>query len=285
MNIDSDTKLYCLIGHPISKSLSPLIHNFSFNENKINAKYLTFDVKENNLKMAISGLKALGVQGFNVTIPYKTEIIQYLDELSEEAKLIGSVNTVKNVNGKLIGYNTDGMGFIESLKENKIEIKEKIVLVIGAGGAGRAICMMLAKEGAEKIHIINRTIDKAKKLSKELNSIFDDVLITYGSLDNKKIDFKNIDIVVNCTSVGMYPNIDETPINPNHFTSKTTVYDIIYKPIKTKFLKFAEKRGCKILNGLDMLIYQGILSEEIWLDMNLNVEKVKKNVKSRSLQR
>ncbi|RKD34595.1 shikimate dehydrogenase [Thermohalobacter berrensis] len=275
MDINSDTKLYCLIGHPISKSLSPYIHNFSFNKNNINAKYLAFEVDKYKLKDCISGIKALDIKGFNVTIPHKVDIINYLDDISEEAKLIGAVNTVKNVNGKLIGYNTDGLGFIKSLYDKKIDLEGKNVLILGSGGASRAISMMLAKEGVRKIHILNRTIDKAKKLINDIKKNFPKIEYSYSNLAEFNINNQqDIDIIINCTSVGMYPDENEIPLDIKFINQNTIVYDIIYKPLKTKFLKKAEEKGCLIINGLKMLIYQALISEEIWLNKKLDLENI-----------
>lgn len=266
MNINWNTQIYCLIGHPISKTLSPIIHNNFYRLINENSIYLAFDVKENHLSTIVEAIKILDIKGFNVTIPYKTTIINYLDEISEEAKLIGAINTVKNVDGKLVGYNTDGMGFIKSLELNNIDVKGKNILILGAGGGAKAIGTSLAFIGVDSIFISNRTLGKAKKLSEKLKYQFPKVSIDYGGLDLKKVDKKNIHMVVNCTSIGMYPNINELPIRLDGFSQNLIVYDIIYKPKKTKLLKLAENKGYKTIDGLNMLINQGLYSQQIWLD-------------------
>ncbi len=272
MNINWNTQIYCLIGHPISKTLSPIIHNAFYkliNENNI---YLAFDVKEKDLNTIIEAIKILKIKGFNVTIPHKTTIINYLDEISEEAKLIGAVNTVKNVDGKLVGYNTDGMGFIKSLELNNIDVKGKNILILGAGGAAKAIATSLALAEVNSIFISNRTLGKANKLSQKLEHQFPKISIDYGGLDLRKVDKKNIHIVVNCTSIGMYPNINELPIRLDGFSQNLIVYDIVYKPKKTKLLKLAENKGYKTIDGLNMLINQGLYSQQIWLEnKNYNI--------------
>lgn len=266
MNINWNTQIYCLIGHPISKTLSPIIHNNFYRLINENSIYLAFDVKENHLSTIVEAIKILDIKGFNVTIPYKTTVINYLDEISEEAKLIGAVNTVKNVDGKLIGYNTDGMGFIKSLELNNIDVKGKNILILGAGGGAKAIGTSLALAEVNSIFISNRTLEKAKRLSQRLEHQFPKVSIDYGGLDLKKVDKKNIHMVVNCTSIGMYPNINELPIRLDGFSQNLIVYDIIYKPKKTKLLKLAENKGYKTIDGLNMLINQGLYSQQIWLD-------------------
>ena len=271
--ISYKTSLYGLIGSPVEKSLSPDIHNLSFSNNDIDSVYLAFDVKSDCLEDAINGMKSIGVKGFNVTIPHKVDIIKYLDGLDEEAEMLGAVNTVKYKDEKLIGYNTDGRGFIELLKANDVSIKGSSAVVIGAGGASRAICMLLAKEGLKKLNIINRTIEKAIKVKEEIENIFD-VEIEVGILD----DYSNCDILINTTSVGMYPNIDKIPFDLNLIPIKTVVVDIIYKPLQTKLLLEAKKSGHKTIEGIGMLINQAIFSEEIWFDKKLDKESIIKTI-------
>lgn len=268
MSIDADTKLFCLLGHPISKSLSPIIHNYSFEENEVNARYVAFDVDKNALKYAVNGIKALNIQGFNVTIPHKVDIIKLLDEIDEEANLLGAVNTVKNVNGKLTGFNTDGRGFIQALQNNNIDIKDKNITIIGAGGAARAITMTMAKDGARSIQVANRTVEKAKKIAYEISSKFQNVVTSWTDIQN--INTVDMDIVVNCTSVGMYPDAESFIIDPCIFNKNALICDIVYKPTLTKFLNVAKQSGYRIMGGIDMLIYQAILSEQIWLDKKIN---------------
>lgn len=269
--INSETKLYCLIGNPVSKSLSPEIHNLSFRLNYINARYLVFNVDNDKLKEAINGIKALKIEGFNVTIPFKESIIDYLDELDDNAKMIGAVNCVKSIDGKLIGYNTDSLAFIHTLEENFENFPELKVAVIGAGGAGRAISFSLAKKNVKELLIINRNIDKAKSLSEDINKYYPDIKILYRNLyDSEKI-INQYDLVVNCTSVGMYPELDKCPINPILFTENTFVYDIIYKPEVTNLLYKSEKEGLKTKNGLDMLLLQALYSEVIWMNQEYEI--------------
>ncbi len=265
MSIDADTKLYCLIGNPISKSLSPMIHNSIFELNSINAKYLAFNVDSAaDLEKVVDGIKALGIRGINVTIPYKIEIIQYLDEIDEKAEILGAVNTVLNIDGKLKGFNTDGNGFVKSLKDKEMDIKGKRAVIIGAGGAAHSIAVSLAYEGIKELIIINRNLHNALKLQKLVENIFPDVHIQCYKVEQEEMIPKEVELLINTTPVGMYPNVEGIPISPDIFTSKTVVYDIIYKPQKTKLILESEKLGYKTLSGLDMLINQAIYSQEIW---------------------
>lgn len=265
MKITCNTEIYCLIGHPISKSLSPIIHNTFYQANNINNVYLAFDVKSKDLETIVNSFKTLDIKGFNVTLPHKKAIIKYLDGISEQAKIIGAVNTVKNENGKLIGYNTDGIGFLKSLKLESIDIKNKNILILGAGGAANAISTSVSLSNAKKIFIANRTKIKAKMLSKKIQRQTTEIIIGYGDLELKDLSKKEIDMVINCTSVGMYPHIQEVPIKLDGFSKDLIVYDIIYKPKKTKLIKHAEDKGFCAIGGLSMLINQALYSQEIWL--------------------
>lgn len=266
MNINWNTKLYCLIGNPIDRSLSPIIHNEIFKILGENSIYLAFNIDKNKLKDTIEGLKAINIQGFNVTIPFKKAIIKYLDDLSPEAEILGAVNTVKNENGKLIGYNTDGAGFLQTFKDNNINVRNKNVLLLGAGGAAYAIGITLSLNGVNSIYIANRSREKAISLERQIkknSSIFTQV--TDLSLEN--VDKKDIDIIINATSIGMYPLENMSPIELNGFKENPIVYDIVYKPMETKLIQDAKSRGFKTFNGISMLLDQAILSQKIWLNL------------------
>lgn len=268
MSIDADTKLFCLIGNPISRSLSPLIHNTIFKMSNVNNRYLAFPVTD--LEKAVTGIKALGVKGFNVTIPHKINIIKYLDEIDDKAKIIGAVNTVVNINGKLIGYNTDGDGFIKSLKDKGYSIKGKKTVMVGAGGAAHSIAVSLALEGISQLIIINRTIKNAYNLKALIQNRFPQIHVECYESGIQNNNLFDTDLLINTTSVGMYPNIDALPISPSLFPQNTIIYDIIYKPNKTKLLFEAEKQGNITINGLQMLINQAIYSQYIWNESLIN---------------
>ncbi|WP_353095913.1 shikimate dehydrogenase [Tissierella praeacuta] len=273
-----ETKLYCLIGNPIDKSLSPIIHNSIFTILNKNSMYLGFNIENGNLKSAIEGLKALKVKGFNVTIPYKKSIIKYLDDITFEANAIGAVNTVKNHNGKLIGYNTDAGGFLQTFYDNDIKIKNKNVLIIGAGGAAYGIASSLAINGVNSITIANRTLNNSIRLKENINRINNKVITKIINLNLNDLNKKDIDIIINITSIGMYPLENMSPLELNGFSLDTIVYDIVYKPYETKLIKEAKSKGFKTFNGISMLLNQAIFSQNIWgnLDKKINLEIFKK---------
>ncbi|RJX16122.1 shikimate dehydrogenase [Candidatus Bathyarchaeota archaeon] len=266
--MDGETKIYGVIGDPIGHSLSPTIHNVAFRKLGLNAIYLAFQVKSENLVRAVEGFKALNIQGFNVTIPHKTSIMSLLDKVDPLAEKIGAVNTVKNVDGKLFGYNTDGLGALQALKKSKVKLDNKKIVLIGAGGAGKALAFTFANYAKEMV-ILNRTEEKAVKLSKTISENFS--LQVKGlklTQENLKNELKNADLLVNATSLGMYPNVDETPVDKNLINQNLVVFDVVYNPLKTRFLKEAEEKGAKIVNGLSMLIYQAVEAFKIWTGLN-----------------
>lgn len=270
--INSETKLLGLIGHPVEHSLSPIMHNEALRDKNLNYVYLAFDVPSpENLKHVVNGAKSLGMGGFNITIPYKLDIIKYLDRIDNESELIGAVNTVKIENNTATGYNTDGLGARMSLEEELGKVENKNILIIGAGGASRAVAFELAKNN--DITIINRTVEKARILSEEISKKLNK-LINYGNLN---IDIKEFDIIIHTTPIGMYPNVDVQPIiNTDDINESMVVMDLIYNPEETVLLKEAKKQGAKTINGLGMLVYQGAIAFEIWTGVKPDVEVMKR---------
>lgn len=281
MDITYKTNLYCLIGDPVEKSLSPVIHNYSFEKNDIDGVYLNFKIEKNCIRDFVDTVRTLNIKGFNVTIPHKVDIIKYLDKVDEKAKKLGAVNTVKNENGKLIGYNTDGLGYLKMLKEKNVTIDGSKILVIGAGGASRGIIFSLLEERPEKLLILNRTLSKAENIKNELNIEKNITKIETDTLDNKNRDLREYDLVINCTAIGMYPNIEEVPIEIDRLSKKAVITDIIYKPLETKLLKEAKNRGNKVIGGIGMLINQGLLSEEIWTEKDIESTEIINYIKEK----
>jgi len=197
--------------------------------------------------------------------------MKYLDEIDEEAELLGAVNTVKRVNDKFIGYNTDGRGFVKMLNDNDIEFKDKSILILGAGGAGRGISLILAKEGVREIHILNRTEGKAKELAVEIKNKLPETLTGWGSLKDTEVDCQKFNIVINTTSMGMYPNVDSIPMNPRLLRKDSVVVDIVYKPVMTSFLSECERMEMKVVNGMELLIEQAVFSQSIWNNCDVNI--------------
>lgn len=266
INIDPDTRVLGLIGKPIKHSFSPLMHNAVFAQMDLNYAYLPFEIEENQLAEAVTSIRALGLQGVNVTIPYKEKVIPYLDELSEEAAACRAVNVIYNQNGSLIGYNTDGKGFIRALQEENIAIKGRAVF-IGAGGAARSLAYELAREGISEIIFMDVDYDKGAGLAKFIAaSKLCDSYAEIMEQDKFGIYSKKADLIVNCSPVGMYPRIELSPVEDLCWVSSETVLcDVIYNPLLTKFLRMGQARGLKTVNGLSMFVYQGVLTLEIML--------------------
>lgn len=264
--------LFGVIGDPIHHTMSPLIHNEAFKVHNIDAHYTAFEVKIENLEQAMIGFKAMNIAGFNVTVPHKQTIIPFLDGMDELAKKIGAVNTVVNNNGKWIGYNTDGPGFIEHLKNLDPFFYQKKILIIGSGGAARAIYYSLGNEGCKQVDIANRTLLHATNLMNTCPFHMESKAITLDDAENSLYKY---DILVQTTNVGMHPNIHETPIQLDQCREGTLAIDIIYNPFETQFMKEAKKRKATIANGLDMLVNQAALSFELWTGETFHRETAK----------
>jgi len=250
--------------------------NRAFRETGINGVYAAFHVTGDRIADFAAGVRAMGIQGVNVTIPHKLDIMSVLDEIDPGARAIGAVNTIVNDAGRLIGYNTDGIGYVRSLKEEaENELAGKRIVVIGAGGAARGIVYALTNEKPARITIANRSVDRAK----ELASSFQD-LAEIDAISNEELQeaCRQADIVINTTSVGMFPNIDETPVDADWLKPGAVASDLIYNPLKTKFLQQAEQRGCRIHGGLGMFIYQGAYAFEYWTGQPAPVAAMRETV-------
>ncbi|WP_330501332.1 shikimate dehydrogenase [Peribacillus frigoritolerans] len=255
-------KIYGVMGDPIAHSMSPDIHNDAFEKENIEAVYHHFHVTKEGLNDAVKGMKALGIEGFNITIPHKTSIIPFLDEVDELALAIGAVNTVVNKNGRFIGYNTDGKGFFKSLcDEISGDIKAKKTLVIGAGGAARAIYFTLVKEGVKQVDIANRTKEKAAQLVSDCP--YDKVSKALSIIEAEE-SLSQYDLIIQTTSSGMSPELDHSPLKVDQLKTGAIVSDIIYNPLQTKLLREAGEKGAETQNGLGMFINQAALAFEIW---------------------
>jgi len=266
--INGKTKIIGIIGKNIENSLSPLIHNQIILKHSLNFCYLPFQVAETNLGKAIQGIKALNIRGVNITFPYKVKVIKFLDEVEESARRVGAVNTIVNNKGILTGYNTDVIGFKKSLQgDGKVAIKGEKAVILGAGGAARGVVYALLEEGIEEISIFNRTLERAEKIKQNLSSFFPKSRISVFPLEEEDIKDKieEAHLLVNTTSLGIAPQSDNTPLpDKKLFHPNLLVYDLIYHPAKTLFLRQAERAGAKIMNGLPMLVYQGIESFYLW---------------------
>jgi len=265
--ITGSTNIAGLIGHPVEHSFSPPMHNAAFNALNMDWTYVAFDVEPSNLKSAIDGARSLNIKGLNVTIPHKIEVMKYLDEIDEVARLIGAVNTIDFRNMK--GYNTDGIGAVKAIEE-VTSIKNKNVVVAGAGGASRAISFYIAKYGAESITILNRNVDKASNLAKDINLI-DDVKPDSISQINDYV--READILIDTTPVGMHPNVDaDAIVGAEDMHEDLVVFDAVYNPNETSLIKQAIKANAKPVYGIKMLLYQGAESFKIWTGQNPPVD-------------
>lgn len=254
------TKTFAIIGDPIDHSLSPNIHNAAFNALGMDCTYIAYRIPRGELKEGVESLKQINISGFNVTIPHKIEMMKYLDESSEECKLIGATNTVTNENGKLVGYNTDMSGFLEPIKKRNITIKNEDVLLLGAGGAARAIIAGFAKERARKITIANRTKEKGQELAKFAASL--GVGSDEASLEEAGKKAGEYRFIVNATSVGL--KNEPSPISTDAINSQSIVYDIIYMPMNTDLIAQSKKKSATIIYGYEMLLWQACFAFEIW---------------------
>ncbi|MCW4024298.1 MAG: shikimate dehydrogenase [Candidatus Bathyarchaeota archaeon] len=275
MDVSGKTRVYGVIGDPIEHTLSPTLQNAAFEASELDCVFLAFPVKTGQVKEALDGMRALEICGLNVTMPHKNAVIAYLDEIQEEAKFLKAVNTIHNQNGKLQGYNTDGVGAVNALKENGADPKGKRVLLLGAGGAARAIAFALTKEASE-IVVLNRTESQATELANALTEatkkkISSDTL----SSESLKGHLPKADILINATSVGMKPAL-QSPAPANLLKPDSAVMDIVYNPVETQLAKDAKATGAKVVSGVEMLIYQGAAAFEIWTGQSAPVDVMRK---------
>lgn len=280
--ITGHTKLTGLLGSPVAHSKSPLMHNEAFRQLGLDYVYLCFDVPENNLEIAFEGLKKLNVAGFNCTMPDKTLICQLLDELSPAATMIGAVNTVVNDNGKFIGHNTDGIGYMQSAKDAGFNIIDGNMTLLGAGGAASSILVQAAIDGVKNINVFSlkdKFWDKAERMVETVNknTHCNVKLFELGDDGVLADSIANSQILTNATSAGMAPNTELCLIHDKAMLREDLIVsDIIYNPMETKLLKMAKEQGCQTFNGLYMLLYQGAEAFKIWTGREMPVEHIKK---------
>jgi len=276
--VSGKTRICGLIGDPVEHSMSPAMQNAAFRELGLDYVYVPFHVKSAELGQAIAGMRALNIRGLNVTVPHKVAVVQFLDKLDPLAEKIGAVNTIVNDDGVLTGYNTDATGFLQALLEREIEPAGKRAVILGAGGAARAIAFILAERGATLL-ILNRALelDWAEELAQRLSATFNKkVKALELNRENLMPALDKADILVNATSVGMSPKADETPLPAGLLRPGLIVYDIVYNPVKTRLLREAEAVGASTISGVDMLVWQGALAFEKWTGRKAPVELMKR---------
>ena len=280
--ITGHTQLTALLGSPVAHSISPLMHNEAFRLLDLDYTYLCFDVNEDDLETAVMGLKACGIRGFNLTMPNKNKIVEFLDQLSPAARLIGAVNTVVNDHGLLTGYNTDGVGYMQAVKDAGYHIIGKTITIMGAGGAATAICAQAALDGVEKIHIFARKTsrfwERTQNLVENINSTLPCQTILHENGDKNALAqaISESTLLLNATSVGMAPNTESTIIEDTSlYHPELVVSDVIYNPQETRFLREAREAGCHTFNGMYMLLYQGAEAFRLWTGKEMPVQEIK----------
>jgi shikimate dehydrogenase len=275
-SLQGKTKLYGIFGYPIGHSLSPLMHNTAFAHYELDAVYLPFAVHPAHLEIAVKSIAALPIHGVNVTIPHKQAVMAWLDDVSPEARLIGAVNTIHLRDGRLHGYNTDGIGFLRSLEEAGSQVDDRTVILLGAGGAARAIAVQLCLSGIRRLYLANRTPTRAQELAAFLKKNIPHADISVVSMGESSLatHLPYTDIVVNATSIGMHAYdpmiLPSTELGPRHL-----VCDIVYRPLHTPLLRAAQRQGARTVDGLGMLLHQGAKAFEIWTERAFPIPLIK----------
>lgn len=264
MNVLGSTRVLGVVGRPVTHSVSPVVHNAAIRALDIDYIYVAFQPRPENLAGAVEGIRALEIAGVNVTIPYKERVIEFLDEVDDDALRIGSVNTIINIDGRLRGATTDGAGFVESAEAEWGAIEGSRVLILGAGGSAKAVANALADKGCH-VTVANRTAERAVDLVEGLKS--------RGCADARAVgierevltdEIRKSDLLVNTTSVGMHPDVDGIPLPPDLLRPDILVYDLVYNPLETRLVSEARAKGARAMNGLKMLVRQGAISFEMW---------------------
>ena len=278
--ISGKTKVCGVIGDPIEHTMSPVMHNAAFKELGLDYLYVSFRVRKEELGKAVESIRALNIRGLNVTTPHKVAIIPFLDELDPLVERIGAVNTIVNDDGVLTGYNTDATGFLQALLDKGVKPERKNTVILGAGGASRAISFILAERGAHLV-ILNRLLelDWAEELAQRISQVFKKEVRAL-ELDEKNLEMmlEGADILINATSVGMSPDVDETPVPARLLKPALIVFDIVYNPIQTRLLKEAEAAGAQTIGGLDMLVWQGAIAFEKWTGRKAPLDLMRREV-------
>lgn len=268
-----DFRTYCIIGDPIDHSLSPAIHNAAFSSLGLNCSYISFRVQEGQLKNSLDSLRAINIGGFNVTMPHKVRVLEYVDQYDKTVELVGAANTVKNEDGKFCAYNTDVLGFIKPLRQRGIDFSGFEVTILGAGGAARAVAVALAGErGIANINIVNRNTDRSKELANLLKKL--GLKASIVSSDNIQNIASKSNLIINTTPLGMKD--EQSLIKSSSIRKDAIVYDIVYKPINTNLLENARTAGAKVVYGYEMLLEQAIASFKIWFQRDPPIEPMKK---------
>ena len=277
MEINGHTRLCGLIGNPVEHTLSPAIHNTVAEEMHDNLVYVPFHVEQGNLQKAVAGAYSLNVLGLNVTVPYKQEVISCLDCVEGLAEKIGAVNTLVRTENGFRGYNTDMMGLYRAMEEKGIVFEGKDMILLGAGGAARAAAFLCAEKGAKRVYLLNRSYEKAAALAEEVNGAYgSDCIIPMALTDYEKLPEEKM-TAIQGTSVGLYPHTEDAVIkDPAFYQHISIAYDLIYKPCETRFMKLVKEAGGDAYCGIQMLLYQGIIAYELFLDTKVPEDVIHK---------
>ena len=263
MAISGKTEVFAVIGDPIEHTLSPVMHNAAFEHLKLDFIFVAFRVTCDELENAVRGARALGIRGLNVTMPHKNAVTEFLDAADPAVKFLGAANTILNQGGKLRGFNTDGVGALRTLKNNGVTLTGKKVLLLGAGGAGKAVAFALAKEVGE-LCVLNRDVTKARELAGVLEPFGKKIVGSELSPKQIQQELRDTDVLINATCVGMVPYASESLVKPDWLKPGISVMDIVYNPAETKLIRIARAAGAKVIGGVEMLLHQGAASFEIW---------------------
>ncbi len=284
VKIDGKTKIYGLFGEPVEHTGSPAMHNAAFEKLSLNAAYLAFRVKPSEIKQALKGIVSLNFSGINLTIPHKQICLPYLDRIDRQARLIGAANTLVVKGGRLLGYNTDAPGFLKSLKQDLGQSPQgKSVFLLGAGGAGRAVAVAVAKNKAKEIILADLVLKRSRQLAINLKTQFP--YLQVRTINLKKItgsDLGGIDLFINATPLGMRP-ADPLPVNSGFLHPGVSIYDLVYNVSPTRLVRAARRRGLKAVNGLGMLVWQAALAFELWTGRKPPVELMRRELEKRVL--
>jgi len=275
MAISGKTRVCAVIGDPIEHTLSPAMHNSAFEHLKLDFVFLAFRVTSDELENAVRGACALGIRGLNVTMPHKNSVTEFLDEADPAVKFLGAANTILNQSGRLKGFDTDGVGALKALKQNGVNLAGKKVLLLGAGGAAKAIAFSLAKE-VDELCILNRDAVQARELASVLEPFGKKIVGNELSPKQLQQKLQDSDVLINATFVGMTPYASDSLVKPDWLKPELTVMDIVYNPVETKLLRDAKAAGAKVINGVEMLLYQGAASFEIWTGCKAPVDVMRK---------
>ncbi len=277
MKLTGKARVLGVFGHPVGHSLSPAMHNAAIEHLGLDYIYVPFDVAPENLRQAVDGIRALGIAGVNVTVPHKEAVIPFLDEVEADAREVGSVNTIVNKDGRLTGASTDGAGFMRSLTESGFAPRGCRAVVLGSGGAGRAVAFALARDGAE-VALFDAVPGKAEKLALDVGARN---VRAIGTQDSAlAVALESADLLVNCTPVGMHPNEDSMPVPAESLRPDLFVYDVVYNPLRTKLIQAAETAGASTMSGVKMLVYQGAVSFAKWTGIDPPTDMMEQAVRT-----